>query len=702
MITWVSASAGTGKTYNLVRKIKDLILSGSSGYEILCISFSNTAANEMKNRLQDVSSTVNCHTIHSFCNTFFKNKRIIDSKESEDMIKQIINDFLKQDIWFDAISLLINEWPDIISKVIEIVNKNYKVSDTVLSKDTFKWNKIEIPNYIIEAIQQGDSLEKKLMAIKSDNITEIFEVLITKDGSLRKRLYSVKWAKKFPDEKLWINEFCENMYDVFHNYREFHSSLRSNLITKFAYQVKEKYKKEKSTNDLLDFNDLLNQVNFDNLSNIMKIKHIFVDEAQDLSKAQWDIVIRLFKEIYFSVGCDLYIVGDEKQGIYSFQNSDDDLFFKTYKDLKLFSDDYNAEFEHIDLKKSYRTSYVILNFVDKIMSSTKYPTIHESAVSFSGRVEVNISPLDNISNLIDKVKFLLGGCYLFEIKKLIEERDILILIKRRNKSSFQLIQKLKEAGIKIQENPFNLIQDEFIQDLINVSKYVLFNDEIALASLLKGSFFCWQYYDLENFFTEGVQSYNEKHKNLLEFIELCRSYPKDIIGFYSNLIFHNNYGDYMIKTSYDSILYFWELINKFQGFSWFEFFNYIDGLRSNIKNNEDGIRIKTIHSSKGLESPIVMIFDNNKHEYQSDILIENGMILFPDKSNLEYKNIYNENKDKSQDKSTRLMYVALTRAREQLYIFTVSNDFAQILKNAYKNDYINLGAELTKNMKKLL
>ncbi len=715
MITWVDASAGTGKTYSLVKKIQSLLSNNVQGHEILCVSFSNAAANEMKDRLKGFSSDVNCQTVHSFCNMFFPDIKIIDGIESETLIKKIIDNLLQQDMWFNLAFLLINEWANVINSIIEIIQKNYEITFNFPEQKDFTWTPIVIPEFVTEDLKNGANLEEKLLRIKFDNLENIFDNIFTKDGDLRKRLFSVKWKAKFPKSADWLNNYFETMNDVFDKYNSFNSNLRSESMTKFIYQVKLQYEQEKMKNSVMDFNDLLKKVDFEDLNvlnSIMKIKYIFVDEAQDLSDSQWNVILNLYREISSSNTCDLYVVGDKKQSIYGFQGSDHVLFEKTYQYLKQFAHDYNLIFEHINLNKSYRTSQDLLNFVDKVMSVTNYHTKHESDLCFNGKVEVKFLSDDSVfTDLISQLKSLLDGCYLFSENRLIEPKDILLLIKRRNKSSFRLLHELKKAGIKVQEHPFYIAQDEVVQDILNVAKYILFDDQLALAALLKGPFFCWSYKDLESLFAKSqidnsekyeITDFDAKYLVLRSHIEAWRAYFKDIVQFFSSLIFDSEYGKFMVNIAYNSISLFWELVNDFPGYSWFEFINYIQQSKKNTQNSSDGIKIKTIHSSKGLESPIVIVFDNNKYENKSEILMQDGKILFPDKMNSQYKNAMSIYKNRLDHEANRLMYVALTRSKEQLYIFTAQNKFAQILKDAYKKSEINCGSELTKKVNKLL
>ena len=68
----VLAGPGTGKTYTIIQRIKNMLKNDIKAQEILCLTFSNAAANEMKERLikeaGDIANGIKIHTYHAFCN----------------------------------------------------------------------------------------------------------------------------------------------------------------------------------------------------------------------------------------------------------------------------------------------------------------------------------------------------------------------------------------------------------------------------------------------------------------------------------------------------------------------------------------------------------------------------------------------------------------------------------------------------------
>ena len=110
---------------------------------------------------------------------------------------------------------------------------------------------------------------------------------------------------------------------------------RSAALVTVAYEVLTRYAAEKNYRGLVDYDDLIDKT-LDLLTNVdaawvhykldFGIDHLLIDEAQDTSSKQWDIVRRLVGEFTAGAGArdvtrTIFAVGDEKQSIYSFQNA---------------------------------------------------------------------------------------------------------------------------------------------------------------------------------------------------------------------------------------------------------------------------------------------------------------------------------------------------------------------------------------------
>ena len=132
---------------------------------------------------------------------------------------------------------------------------------------------------------------------------------------------------------------------------------RSAALVTVAYEVMTRYANEKERRGLLDYDDLIDKT-LQLLANVdaawvhfkldLGIDHVLIDEAQDTSHKQWEIVRRLTAEFTAGAGArglkrTMFAVGDEKQSIYSFQNAAPKEFAEMRRHFKTRARDERAE-----------------------------------------------------------------------------------------------------------------------------------------------------------------------------------------------------------------------------------------------------------------------------------------------------------------------------------------------------------------------
>lgn len=300
----VLAGPGTGKTFTIINRIKNMIKNKNvNAEEILCLTFTDAAANEMRSRLnaelEEVSSGVNIYTYHGFCCEVIEefrdefelpsNFRIVTDSISRTFIKECIDEINpkafrteKNDPYFfiDAIKNSINEI------------KKYR-----LTKKSYFYNIEHNRDWTPELENKKAELAEKIKQGKTRTATLEGEIV-----SLEKKIEKVK--------ELW--------------------------------QFYEKYQEKMIQNHYLDFNDMISFVldKFENdplfLSTISnKYKYILVDEYQDTNMSQNSIVFHLSKTLETQ---NIFVVGDDDQIIYSFQGAKLDTienFLREFPDTKV-------------------------------------------------------------------------------------------------------------------------------------------------------------------------------------------------------------------------------------------------------------------------------------------------------------------------------------------------------------------------------
>ena len=309
------------------------------------------------------------------------------------------------------------------------------------------------------------------------------------------------------------------------------------LIT-LAQAISERVERDKAARGALDFSDLIARTRdlFRNVSArwiLYKldqgIDHVLVDEAQDTSPDQWDIVETLVEEFTSGEGArgiarTLFVVGDEKQSIYSFQGAEPRQFGTLRSRFAARFLKAGRPFEKdIRLNFSFRSTEAILSAVDRVFDDTDARrglsfdpgplTPHAAArAAAPGLVELwpplepdateEASPWtapvdapglgDPVDRLAERIAghvrlWLAGGHCLPDRDRPIRAGDILILVRRRGAIFEAIIRALKTAGVPV-AGADRLVLGEHIavMDLLALGDCLLTpEDDLSLAAVLK-------------------------------------------------------------------------------------------------------------------------------------------------------------------------------------------------------------------------
>ena len=282
------------------------------------------------------------------------------------------------------------------------------------------------------------------------------------------------------------------------------------------------------------------------------IEHILLDEAQDTSPAQWDIIDALH-DAFVQDNPDrptrhsrtLFAVGDEKQSIYSFQGADPEMFLSKIRDYA--GEDNVGE---VRMRMSFRSAPEILSFVDHIFVEDgqlqnmfdvlNHPTAsdiyrHTAHREDVGRVDIwpliekpekseenppwNTAPVDALTkgdareqlavNIAVQVKEWLDRKEpIFDrelskkegraVTRAMQAGDIMVLVRSRNKFFDAVIRNLKAKGVAVAgADRLKLKEAVAVKDMISLAKFVLLpTDNLSLAEVLKGPFFGYSEEDL--------------------------------------------------------------------------------------------------------------------------------------------------------------------------------------------------------------
>ncbi|WP_236870181.1 UvrD-helicase domain-containing protein [Candidatus Bandiella numerosa] len=561
---------------------------------------------------------------------------------------------------------------------------------------------------------------------KNDNLTKYFDCFLTKSLTMSKRLFN----KQFRDRNKDLIEECEKEQIRIIEFLEEKSAYEQAqfmecLIIILNETIRE-YEELKGILGYLEYDDLvlrtleiLNEAGDSEIllySLNLSFSHILIDEAQDISKAQWHLLQKMIKSTY-NFDSSIFIVGDYKQSIYGFQGADPEYFLTINQFYKTELKNVSKPWECLELSHSFRSKKEILEAVDKIFNSIDFVNKlnHIAIKKGNGIVKViehftqtnkktrekncwkiperDVDFIDNkLSNTEEIANFIFHLLNQDRAENKIMHKDIMVLFRKRSEKMKCLVQILKQNGTPIsEENKINFSDDIIILDLLSIIKFFLLpDDDFNLICLLKSAFF--------NFTEEQIFkiSYNRNEQNvfsrlqnlhpetsdlLQELEEYCKN--QSLYDFYTDVLYKNKFisnfcqefgtnCQEIIDIFLDKILEFEKqsLGGKEVFLGWLQY-------NSNINvdnNNSEGIKIMTVHAAKGLQAPIIILADAGDSENMpnENFFWYNEKLIIPNVS--EYKNntikeIINQRKVKLKQESLRLLYVAMTRAEDELYIF---------------------------------
>ena len=474
------------------------------------------------------------------------------------------------------------------------------------------------------------------------------------------------------------------------------------------------------------------------------IEHLLVDEAQDTSPAQWEIIRSLTDEFFAGEGRHgakprtLFVVGDRKQSIYSFQGADPGIFETVYDSYQDRVTSAGREFRGVDLTVSFRSAPEILDAVDRVFDRSSLARIgldgerqrdwhHESnRRGDKGTVEVwdLVEPLEappqdhwqapvdrepahaparRLARLLAKtIKSWTGQRWLAAQQRAVEAGDILILVRQRSNFFDAMIRALWSEGVPVAgADRLKLAENIAVLDLMALAQFCIMpEDDHALACILKSPL-------LETPVTEdGLLNVAAERQGTLWQSLTQRAEPVFVAAsgqlapliaaapaarpfeFFSGVLqaarlrFLGRLGS-EANDAIDALLDLTLDYELQQGSSLAGFVNWFAGGEVQIKRNMEQakgeVRIMTVHGAKGLESPIVILPDTTASAESKPVTLlflkaGSGDARVPlwlaPKSFVSprLQALKDARKNEQTAEHQRLLYVAMTRAQDELYV----------------------------------
>jgi ATP-dependent helicase/nuclease subunit A len=257
------------------------------------------------------------------------------------------------------------------------------------------------------------------------------------------------------------------------------------------------------------------------------LNHILVDEAQDTSPAQWRIVQALAEEFFSGAGArpigprTIFVVGDRKQSIYSFQGADAQSFEKVRLEFSARIKAAEQDFPDVGLRLSYRSGQTVLNFVDAVFPPASMQAMGFSASDDDGGHTANRkdqsmvqvwpvvpaikndedpdpdAPVDEeratshrkrlAGILAAAITSWIGKRKLAGTGRPVQAGDIMVLFQRRSPLFNFLIAALRHAKVEVAGADRLTLRDSIaVMDLVALGQFLLLpQDDYGLACVLK-------------------------------------------------------------------------------------------------------------------------------------------------------------------------------------------------------------------------
>lgn len=765
---FVFASAGSGKTKTLVDRYVKCLISGTAAQDILSITYSNAAVSEIEARIssilkqlylnkdnftkmyledtlnitnvsekdteqasglffkfQDNLSQLKILTIHSFCQSLLQqfpleanilpDFRILSETEALNLIEQAKDTVLAQlsesvvknlieNFALKTLEDFINKIYQFLPKFIEFFDKNATLE--AYNEKVLNFFNITSPremNFNQFSVEQQEFIEKFLVH------QDLEKIYLTQKGTIKKRIpYSNERVSQEISEIIFANYVTTNKLKLLE---------KTSAYLQLVQKIIEEYQHLKNEKNVLDFSDVLYKTKYLLTKSCAKefviskicsqIQSIMIDEAQDLSPLQWELIRIFADDIYSDPHSQktIFIVGDMKQSIYRFQGADCDLLSQTYTDTVKIFQKLNKKIKVIYLNKNYRSLPKILEFVDEVFGGDISKNLSSDSIKYQphipfrkdelGTVDVintnsEGEPPEKFQEIADK------------ISKLATDNS-LILTRSRDDLSAHIMNNLADLGLKIAPPDRICLPDNLlIMDLLAVADVCISVDNVySLCCILKSPYVFEQpltdsdleklYISNENTILDELKAKFPRQCEQINAIKSC--YDENELQRFFYLLSMNLYK--ISKNEQYVIAHFMDEITKFSKNNTENIPNFLKYFRtSNIEISnqniaKEGIRLSTIHGSKGLEADTIFLLDYKLAADKARIsfLFSNDyFFLSPSQKNSfpEINQLMEAEFDAETRELYRLLYVAMTRARDNLYIFTNGKNFdfyARFIKN---------------------
>ncbi len=636
---------------------------------------------------------------------------------------------LKNSIWYKSIISDIKRRADYIYSLSENIKKANENSEVIGYEDGI-YSLSNHSQNLLNATKSDDV--DKILQLLEVGVPALGRVKNASDDSKRIKEIHALYKKEYEKLKEYIVYLNE---EVFKEHMQ-----KTTKYTQLIFEVFEYYqsilfeiKKEKNAFEFSDFEhlalELLEDENNQPTALAKSLQEhyycILEDEFQDTNFVQDAIFTKIAKEDEKN----LYVVGDVKQSIYGFRKASPEIFLE--KRQRGIDDETKAN--TVFLSHNFRSDVSVINGVNAIFNRIMTKQVGgvdyedfeflQSLKEDKGEigVEVNIYSKDTeAQNIAYKINSLIKEGYLIKDKggkRKVRPSDFAILLRGHSKTqSFKdaLMQYNYQSYVKSNDFAFDVPEVESVISMLRVISNPY--KEVPLFAVMFGDLISFNLDEIldikksdkkQNLYKLLLESDDEKAKNLInllkEFQNVSYVYSIDKLieyickktQYYEKLALSEN-----AMAKRENLRFFISFAKEYASATkgnLNSFLNYLDSYIQNNKMlkkqggaNNDSVNIMTMHTSKGLEFPICFVADLSKKfnemDFRKRLFLDTqlGYGIYANtafgynNSTIAIKSIKNKMLKTRADDEMRLLYVALTRAKNLLFLSgEVSSQFTQ-------------------------
>lgn len=571
---------------------------------------------------------------------------------------------------------------------------------------------------------------------------------------IRKTLITKKAAAAAPGVEEILAEEADRLIRTLMQVRKASVAESTAALLRFGDALLTAYQARKLRHALFDYDDLILEA-----GNLLQaegaapwvlfkldggIDHILIDEAQDTSPEQWQVVQALTGEYFAGRGTSdvprtVFAVGDVKQSIYSFQGADPRAFGEMRERFGALVPAGEQKWREVDLNISFRSTQPILAAVDAVFSPAEVrdgvsldgEVIHHDVnrINDGGLVEiwpaVAPKPLDAATPWKPPVERVTGDSAAARLARLVAKRihrmimapeilesknrpieagDIMILVRRRVGFVEELVRSLKTLDIDVAGvDRLVLIEHLAVMDLVALGRFLLLpEDDLNLATVLKGPLLGLdedQLFRLANGRTDSLWRALRAQARAAPHFAAAHRFLSDLLSqadyvppfeLFAKILGAGRGREKLLSRlgpeAADPIGEFLSLALRFErthapsleGFLYWLEAGAVEVKRDLDQGTQNAVRVMTVHGAKGLQAPIVFLPDTMQVPMQGPRLlwmqeadgVDEGLLWAPRRGVYDdvcesLRTAYDRERDREY---RRLLYVAMTRAEDRLYV----------------------------------